>query len=49
MCLARDAIFGQEEMARCSLSGKKSTRSLNEKKLEDCGKLPDSPKVASRI
>ena len=32
--LAKDAIFGKEEMMRCSLSGRKNTATLDEKKLK---------------
>lgn len=32
--LAKDAMFGKEEMVRCSLSGRKSTMALDEKKLK---------------
>ena len=34
LSLARDAIFGREEMVRCSLSGRKNTSSLDERKLD---------------
>lgn len=32
--LAREAIFGREELSKCSLSGRKNTISLNKRKLE---------------
>ena len=32
--LAKDAIFGKDEMMRCSLSGRKNTASLDAKKLQ---------------
>lgn len=32
--LAKDAIFGKDEMVRCSLSGRKNTAALDEKKLK---------------
>jgi len=32
--LAKDAIFGKEEMMRCSLSDRKNTVTLDEKKLK---------------
>ena len=34
LCLARDAIFGRDEMVKFSLSGRKSTCSFDEKKME---------------
>ena len=34
LSLARDAIFGREQMVRCSISGRKNTSSLDDKKLE---------------
>ena len=34
LSLAREAIFGKEEMIKCSLSGRKNTTSLDEKKLD---------------
>ena len=32
--LAREAVFGREELSKCSLSGRKNTISLNKRKLE---------------
>ena len=32
--LARDAIFGRDELIKCSLSGRKNTESLDKKKLD---------------
>ena len=34
LCLARDAIFGRDEMGKCSLSGRKNTCSFDEKTME---------------
>ena len=34
LSLTKDAIFGKEEMVRCSLSGRKNTSSLDERKLD---------------
>ena len=34
LSLAREAIFGKEQMIKCSLSGRKNTTSLDEKKLD---------------
>ena len=34
IALARDAIFGKDELIQCSLSGRKNTGSLNKKKLD---------------
>ena len=50
LALARDAIFGREELARCSLSGRKNTASLDPRKLDYIKKVvhscvPDKPKV----
>ena len=33
VALARDGVFGKQEMAKCSLSGRKGTASLDEKKM----------------
>ena len=34
LSLAREAIFGKEEMIKCSLSGRKNTTTVDEKKLD---------------
>ena len=34
IALAKDAIFGKEELIKCSLSGRKHTGTLDQEKLE---------------
>ena len=50
IALAKDAIFGKEELIKCSLSGRKHTGTLNQEKLEYIkmavhSRVPNKPAV----